>query len=107
MRGSSIRLWSWRVCSSWLTSSQDFTSTMPESTMAFSTPGTSCRNRVTWSWGAEAHDPFDIAAVVPAAVDDHDLALAGRCCMYRCRYVCDCSRSVGAGRATARNTRGL
>ena len=74
MRGSSIRLWSWRVCSSWLTSSQDFTSTMPESTMAFSTPGNSCRNRVTWSCGTEAHDPFDTAAVVPAAVEDHDLA---------------------------------
>ena len=27
--------------------------------------------------------------------------------MYRCMYICDLSRSVGAGSATTRNTRGL
>ena len=31
----------------------------------------------------------------------------GKCAMYRCTYICDFSRSVGAGRATTRNTRGL
>jgi hypothetical protein len=28
--------------------------------------------------GAEAHDPFDTGAVVPAAVEDHDLAPGGK-----------------------------
>ena len=32
---------------------------------------------------------------------------AGKCGMYRCTYICDFSRSVGAGSATTRNTRGL
>ncbi len=32
---------------------------------------------------------------------------AGKCGMYRCTYICDFSRSVGAGKATTRNTRGL
>ena len=32
---------------------------------------------------------------------------AGRCGTYRCTYICDRSRSVGEGRATTRNTRGL
>ena len=32
---------------------------------------------------------------------------AGRCERYRWIYICDFSRSVGAGSATTRNTRGL
>src|SRR5213083_3202533 len=32
---------------------------------------------------------------------------AGRCGTYRCMYICERSRSVGAGSATTRNTRGL
>ena len=32
---------------------------------------------------------------------------AGKCGMYRWMYICDFSRSVGAGSATTRNTRGL
>src|SRR5205085_965504 len=32
---------------------------------------------------------------------------AGKCCTYRCMYICDFSRSDGAGSATTRNTRGL
>ncbi len=32
---------------------------------------------------------------------------AGKCAAYRCTYICDFSRSVGAGSATTRNTRGL
>ena len=45
LRGSSIRLSRRRVCSSGLTSSQYFTRMMPESTIAFSTPGTASRKR--------------------------------------------------------------
>ena len=32
---------------------------------------------------------------------------AGRCGRYRCRYIWLFSRSLGAGKATTRNTRGL
>ena len=32
---------------------------------------------------------------------------AGKCWTYRWTYICDFSRSVGVGRATTRNTRGL
>src|SRR4051795_3099763 len=32
---------------------------------------------------------------------------AGKCCRYRCTYICVFSRSVGAGSATTRKTRGL
>jgi hypothetical protein len=32
---------------------------------------------------------------------------AGKCGRYRWMYICDFSRSVGTGRATIRNTRGL
>ena len=32
---------------------------------------------------------------------------AGKCVTYRCTYICDFSRSVGADSATTRNTRGL
>ena len=43
--GSSIRLCSRFVCSSWLTSSQYLISRIPESTIACSTAGTSSRKR--------------------------------------------------------------
>ncbi len=45
LRGSSMRLSRRRVCSSGPTSSQYFNSTIPESTIAFSTAGTCSRNR--------------------------------------------------------------
>src|SRR6266516_4263586 len=57
-RGSWMRLSSRRVCSPAPTSSQYFSSRIPSSAIALSTPGTSSRNR----------------SVVPAAVEDHDLA---------------------------------
>ena len=47
---------------------------MPESTIAFSTSGTPCRKRLRLLLGAEAHHALDAGAVVPAAVEDHDLA---------------------------------
>ena len=47
---------------------------MPESTIAFSTSGAICRKRFDLLLGAEAHHPLDAGAVVPAAVEDHDLA---------------------------------
>ena len=66
-----------RSCSSWPTSSQILISRMPLSMMNFSTIGQSSRKRLCCFGRAEAHDVFDAGAVVPAAVEDHDLA-AGR-----------------------------
>ena len=106
-RGSLIRLFSRRVCSPALTSSQYFSSTIPSSVMAFSTPGVSCRNRsvssgvqnpITGSTPARLYQLRSKITTSPAA---------GKCGRYRWMYICDFSRPVGAGRATTRNTRGL
>ena len=50
---------------------------MPPSTMNFSTIGRELEEPPMLLGRAEAHDVFDAGAVVPAAVEDHDLA-AGR-----------------------------
>jgi hypothetical protein len=47
---------------------------MPDSTIARSTRGTPPRNLLRLLGSAEAHHPFDPGAVVPAAVEDDDLA---------------------------------
>src|SRR5215469_7223003 len=107
LRGSFIRLCSRRVCSPGLTSSQYFSSRIPDSVMAFSKAGTSWRNRsvssgvqnpITRSTPARLYQLRSKIATSPAA---------GKCWTYRCMYIWDFSRSVGAGRATTRNTRGL
>ena len=106
-RGSLIRPSRRRVCSSALTSSQYFSSRIPSSAMAFSTPGVSSRNRsvsagvqkpITRSTPARLYQLRSKITTSPAA---------GKCGRYRWMYICDFSRSVGAGRATTRNTRGL
>ena len=75
--------------------------------MVFSTGGASSRNRsvssgvqkpITRSTPARLYQLRSKITTSPAA---------GRCGRYRWMYICDCSRSVGAGRATTRNTRGL
>src|SRR5215472_798923 len=106
-RGSLMRLSRRRVCSPGLTSSQYFSSKIPSSTMAFSNPGTSSRNRsvspglqkpITRSTPALLYQLRSKITTSPAA---------GKCGMYRCTYICDFSRSVGVSRAMTRNTRGL
>ena len=47
---------------------------MPESIIAFSTLGTTSRKRLRLVLGAKAHHAFDAGAVVPTAIEDHDLA---------------------------------
>ena len=47
---------------------------IPESTIAFSTRGTARRNFFASFLAAEPHDPLDAGAVVPAPIEDHDLA---------------------------------
>src|SRR5215469_4912381 len=106
-RGSLMRLCSRRVCSSALTSSQYLSSRIPDSTIASSTAGTRWRNRTATS---SVQNP--ITRSTPARLYQLRSKIttsppAGRCGTYRCRYICDFSRSVGAGRATTRNTRGL
>ena len=102
-----IRLSSRRVCSSGPTSSQYFSSTIPDSAIAFSQAGASRRNRsvssgpqnpITRSTPARLYQLRSKITTSPAA---------GKCCTYRCTYICDFSRSVGVGSATTRNTRGL
>ena len=78
LRGSSIRLCRRRVCSSGLTSSQYFRRRIPESTIARSTSGAMLQEPLGLLGGAEPHDGLDAGAVVPAAVEDHDLAGGGQ-----------------------------
>ena len=56
------------------TSSQNLMRRMPASTMYFSICGQSSRKRSYCVSAAEAHHIFDAGAVVPAAIEDHDLA---------------------------------
>ena len=51
---------------------------MPDSVISASRCGISCRKRCRRLLGAVAHDPLDAGAVVPAAVEDHDLAGGGQ-----------------------------
>ena len=45
-------------------------------------------------------------SVVPTSVEDDDFSVAaGKCSRSVCKYICDFSRSVGAGSATTRNMR--
>ena len=50
---------------------------MPDSTIAFSNSGATSRKRFDLLHRAEFHHPLDAGAIVPAAIEDHDLA-AGR-----------------------------
>src|SRR3984893_249498 len=106
-RPSSMRASSRLVCSSGLASSPYFSRVIPSSTMAFSTPGIICRkclacssvqNPITRSTPARLYQLRSKITTSPAA---------GRCGMYRWAYICDFSRSVGAGSATTRKMRGL
>ena len=63
-------------CSSSVIENQYLIRMMPERTSMRSNSGTERKNSST-SLSAEAHDPLDAGAVVPAAVEQHDLA-AGR-----------------------------
>jgi len=107
LRGSSMRLLIRLVCSSALTSSQYLIRMMPDSTIARSTAGVIRRNRsvcsgvqkpITRSTPARLYQLRSKMTTSPAA---------GKWAMYRWTYICDFSRSVGAGRATTRKTRGL
>ena len=74
LRGSSIRLSSRRVCSSRLTLRKYLIRMIPSSTTAFSTSGIDLQEALGLRGGAVAHHELDAGAVVPAAVEDHDLA---------------------------------
>src|SRR5215472_13003084 len=106
-RGSLMRLCSRRVCSSGLTSSQYLSSRIPESTMAFSMSGASPRNRSTSSGLVKPITRSTPARLYQLRSKITTSLAAGNCSTYRCMYICDFWRSVGAGRATTRNTRGL
>ena len=67
-----------RVCSSWLTSSQYLSRITPESMMACSTIGNQLKEPGRLLLGAKPHDRLDPGAVVPASIEDHDLASGGQ-----------------------------
>src|SRR6185437_13282017 len=66
-----------RCCSSSLTENQYLRSRMPSSTSSRSKIGHWCRNRLLLL-GAEAHDVLDAGPVVPAPVEQDDLAGGGQ-----------------------------
>ena len=72
--GSSTRARKRFSCSFWPTSSQIFRRRMPPSTMNFSVGGQRLEEPPVLLGRAEAHDVFDAGPIVPAAVEDHDLA---------------------------------
>ena len=63
-----------RCCSSWPTSSQNLIRMMPDLTMWLSNSGQSLDELLVLLLRAEAHHVLDAGAVVPAAVEDDDLA---------------------------------
>ena len=94
-------------CSSVLTSSQNLIRLMPPSIdevldirakLQKASYCSSVQNPMTCSTPARLYQLRSKITISPAA---------GKCCMYRCMYICDFSRSEGAGSATTRNTRGL
>ncbi len=105
--GSSSRDRNRSCCSASLTENQYLRSKMPSSTSSRSKIGHWCRNRaysslvqnpITCSTPARLYQLRSNSTIWPAA---------GRCSMYRWKYHWVCSRSVGAGRAAIRATRGL
>ena len=108
LRGSPMRLSSRRVCSSGLTSSQYLRRRMPgfdhrllERRAPASRKRAVCsgvQKPITFSTPARLYQLRSKMTTSPAA---------GKCGTKRCMYICDFSRSVGAGSATTRNTRGL
>ena len=69
-----MRLSSRRVCSSELTSSQYLTRMMPGVDHRLLDRGDLLEEPPRLLVGAEAHDPLDAGPVVPAAIEDDDLA---------------------------------
>ena len=65
-------------CSSWPTSSQILISLMPAVDDELLDVGADFEKALVLLGRAEAHDVFDAGAVVPAAVEDHDLAAGGK-----------------------------
>ena len=75
--------------------------------MAFSTPGTNSRKRLLSSGVQNPMTRSTPARLYQLRSKMITSPAAGKCGTYRCMYICDFSRSVGAGRATTRNTLGL
>ena len=69
-----MRIWKRKCCSSSVIENQYLIRMMPERTSMRSNSGTERKNSSTLVRRAEAHHPLDAGAVVPAAVEQHDLA---------------------------------
>ena len=76
--------------------------------MARSTSGVDAQEALRLLLVAEAHDALDAGAVVPAAIEEHDLARRRASAARSAAGTSGSSRDrVGAGSATTRKTRGL
>ena len=80
---------------------------IPESTIAFSTAGTWSRNFWVSSGRQKPMTRSTPARLYQLRSKMTTSPAAGKCARYRWMYIWDLSRSVGAARATTRNTRGL
>src|SRR5262252_9232436 len=107
LRPSSMRASRRRVCSSGLTSSQYLSRMIPECVHSRSKVGTILRNSFTSSSAVKPITRSTPARLYQLRSKITTSPAAGRYGIYRCAYICDFSRSVGAGSATTRNTRGL
>ena len=76
--GSSIRSWKRRSCSASLTENQYFTSDDPRPDEHALELGAAAKELPVLVLGAEAHHALDAGAVVPAAVEQDDLARRGQ-----------------------------
>ena len=81
---------------------------MPERTSISSNSGQARRNSLIFGVGAEAHDVLDAGAVVPAAVEQHDLAARRQLLRHSAGNTIGRARArSGVGSATMRQERGL
>ena len=72
--GSLIRFWKRSSCSSSLTENQYFRRTIPERMSMRSNSGQDLMNSTYFLLGAKPHDALDAGPVVPASVEQDDLA---------------------------------
>ena len=78
LRPSFMRASRRRVCSSGLTSSQYLSRMIPESTIDLLDRRNDAQKALHVGFIAETQDALDARAVVPTAIEDHDLACRGQ-----------------------------
>ena len=106
--GSSMRAWNRRSCSSSLTENQYFTRMDARAHQHPLELRAGAQELLVLVLRAEAHHPLDARPVVPAPVEEDDLARGGQVRGRSAGSTTGSSRArVGAARATTRQTRGF